>query len=236
MHEDTVADIIDRIRKAIASGRYPGGRKLPSENELARHYDVPRIVARSACLALEEMGYVYSVRGKGRYVVERPSLVPLYLSGDESFTEKMEARGLSLETRNLGCKRVGFRESLYAELGAEPAEAVHRVRRLRVINGEPMAIHTSWVREALFPSIERDGLEIRSIFEYFRLKGYSRFSSTPSTLRLSFPSPREQTALDCARLVPLLVLESNTLDADSGVVLQFSRIVYRGDSFQYTIR
>ncbi|HEY5563016.1 MAG TPA: winged helix-turn-helix domain-containing protein [Clostridiaceae bacterium] len=60
--------IIDKLILEINDEKYKVDEKLLSENELADLYNVPRITARKAYEKLEEMGFIYSIQGKGRYL------------------------------------------------------------------------------------------------------------------------------------------------------------------------
>jgi DNA-binding GntR family transcriptional regulator len=60
------------LRAGIAQGRYPHGAALPSEPELARHYQVSRPTVRKAIDALVSEGLVYVLRGRGSFVRPLP--------------------------------------------------------------------------------------------------------------------------------------------------------------------
>ena len=55
------ADIQDKIHQGI----YPVGRLLPSENDLAKTYDVSRETIRKAQKRLEDTGFIQKKQGKG---------------------------------------------------------------------------------------------------------------------------------------------------------------------------
>ncbi|WP_344909998.1 winged helix-turn-helix domain-containing protein [Amphibacillus indicireducens] len=88
--------IIDDIMEQILSKTLRPGEKLPSENELADHYRVPRMTVRSALVKLEERGLVYTIQGKGRYLREKSKQIQLHLTGHSSFTDKMNQLGYHL--------------------------------------------------------------------------------------------------------------------------------------------
>jgi GntR family transcriptional repressor for pyruvate dehydrogenase complex len=62
--------IAEQILGQIASGTYPPGEKLPSEEELRRQLGVGRASLREAMLRLAGMGVVDLRHGSGAYVVE----------------------------------------------------------------------------------------------------------------------------------------------------------------------
>lgn len=85
--------IVDKLLSLIAAGKYKVHDRLPSENEIADKYEVPRITARKAYETLKEMGYIYKKQGKGSYVKDRSRQIELVLTGDVSFSQKMKEKG-----------------------------------------------------------------------------------------------------------------------------------------------
>ena len=228
-------EIFDAFMHAIQNQELLPGDKLPSEYMLAKQYHVPRLTVRQAFLRLEELGIVYSEQGKGRFVKAKQMQIELHLSGEVSFTEKMQQLGYQLETKNIGFAKIPFAAHIYQNLGAAATEAVYKISRLRSINGDPIALHHSYVRAVHLPMIEVDGPAIQSMFQYYREQGYTTFRSTKSLLRVLFPSSLEQELLHCTSMVPLLAVESNCIHAPTDNVLEYTEIRYRGDTFTYNI-
>ncbi|WP_424237517.1 GntR family transcriptional regulator [Bhargavaea ginsengi] len=234
MEIEKEALIIDELFELLESGTIRPGGKLPSENTLADQYRVPRYTVRNALNHLEERGLIESVQGKGRFLKPGPARIRIPLSGKTSFTEKMGELGRTLETSVVSCEPSDNGEAARI-LAADPGDPVWRIGRLRVVDGEPIAIHYSHVLQSRFPEIGADGPDIRSMFEYYREHGYGDFKSGKTLLSVVFPSSREQELLRCSRLVPLLALESSCLDGRSGDMLEYTRILYRSDTFKYDI-
>ncbi|MFG2862148.1 GntR family transcriptional regulator [Streptomyces sioyaensis] len=65
-YRQIAADLIAEI----ARGDLAPGKPLPSEKELTERYGVARNTARSALAVLREQGLIYTVTGRGSYVVE----------------------------------------------------------------------------------------------------------------------------------------------------------------------
>jgi GntR family transcriptional regulator, transcriptional repressor for pyruvate dehydrogenase complex len=64
--------IIDEIKKRIKSGEFPMDSKLPSENELAKMFNVSRVPIREALSALSSHGIIESIHGGGSWVRPKP--------------------------------------------------------------------------------------------------------------------------------------------------------------------
>ncbi|SFG82872.1 GntR family transcriptional regulator [Desulfotomaculum arcticum] len=223
--------IVDRLVQQIASGKYAAHHKLPSENVIADQYKVPRIVARKAYERLEEMGYIYKKQGKGSYVKDRHKQVELVLSGDVSFSRKMMEKGYDFQSKTVFCKEIKYNQKIFDFLETGQGDRVFKIGRLRFVDGQPIAIHISYVAKSVFYDIDTAGPAIASMFEYYHSRGYNEFCSKPSSLSVSFPTKSQRKLLDCSYLIPLLVLESGCVDKRSCTVLEYTRILYRSDCF-----
>lgn len=63
--------IVRDVRRQIQQGKYHTDGKLPSENMLAKEYQVSRQTVRKAIKKLEEQGFVYAIHGSGTFVAQR---------------------------------------------------------------------------------------------------------------------------------------------------------------------
>lgn len=230
-----VQEIVDKLIADITAGHYEPEDKLPSENELAELFRVPRMTARKAYMQLQERGFTYAKQGKGSYVRNRKQQIPLSLSGSVSFSKKMKELGYNYSSKNIYCEAMPYNERIHEALKAPQGTRVFRIGRLRLIDDMPIALHTSYVAEDIFPNIAVEGKQITSMFDYYESKGYQTFSSTSSTLNVDFPTREERDLLSCSSLVPLLSLQASCADVENGIVLELTRTLYRSDFFTYVI-
>lgn len=110
-------EMIDHLIADIHAGKYKTNDKLPSENELADQYKVPRITARKVYNRLQELGYVFSKQGMGSYVKDRLQQIPLVLTRNASFSKKMIELGYNYESRNIFCEEVAHSTKFAQSLG-----------------------------------------------------------------------------------------------------------------------
>lgn len=228
-------EIVDKLVSLIVSGIYNAHSKLPSENEIADQYKVPRITARKAYERLEELGYIYKKQGKGSYVKDRHKQIELVLSGDVSFSQKMIEKGYDFQSKTIFCTEIKYNKKIWGYLETDDKDRVFKVGRLRYIDQQPIALHISYVAKSLFNDIDAEGMVITSMFKYYCSKGYVEFSSNTSNLSISFPTKFQRKLFNCPYLVPLLVLDSGCKDKKTGTVLEFTKIFYRSDCFSYVI-
>ena len=229
-----MGQILDDLLLDICDGRYKENDKLPSSNELASKYGVSRMTVREEYRRLEEMGYVYSLQGRGIYLSERKKIIELTLSG-ESFTEKIIAQGYNLETKIIYCDRIPYNEKIYSKLQADRMEEIYKIGRLRIVDNEPVAIHISYLSKRKFPDIHKEAQNIYSICDYYNDKGIKYTSIKETVLSITFPEAKERKLLNCRELVPLIKLESEVMEKTGGETIEYSEILYRSDRFKYKI-
>lgn len=226
---------MDELLLAINDNKYMPEEKLPSDNELADKYSVPRMRIREIYKKLEQMGYIYSMQGRGRFVKKRDANIQLVLSGKESFSEKMKQQGYKLETKNIFSEIIPYNEKIYEEIRSDKNDEIYKIGRLRIVNGEPIAIHISYVSKKVFPNISRDGENITSMFQYYREQGFTNYSTEKSILTVAYPTSKIRNHLECGEFVPVVKLETNCKDEAKNIMLEYTEILYRGDKFKYEI-
>jgi len=224
-------EIIDDIIKDISNGEYDADEKLPSEHYLVKKYNTTRYDVRKAFERLTEMGYIYSIQGKGRFYKSKKSKIELLLTGAESFTDKMTQSGYNLVTNNVHFTELKKAPKTRKKLGVDESARVFKISRLRIIDDEPAAIHISYISDKLFKNIGVEGLTITSMFGYYKKRGYSEFYFKESTIQTLLPTQYEREILKCPSLVPVLLLESQCYDQHSGELLEVTKVIYRGDKF-----
>lgn len=116
---------------------------LPSERELGERYGVSRVTVRNAMAALEEQGEIYRVQGKGAFISKEKFRQPL--SALTSFTEDMDAQGMVSGSRILALDEVPASARVARFLSVPQGTKIILLRRLRLINDEPIAIENCYL-------------------------------------------------------------------------------------------
>lgn len=227
--------ILDDMLQSISQGKYREHDRLPSENQLANYYNVPRINVRKAFLKLEDMGFIYSKQGKGRFLKPERKRIELDLTGSASFREQMKTVGYDLEIQNLGYIKMSYDSKIYAHLQVEQDEEVFMISRLYYIESQAVALHVAYVAKSVFPKIERDGDSILSMSSYYAHHGFTDFLNDKRYVSISFPTSVERSLFNCSRLIPLLVVEKDCIEASQNKVLAYTKTIYRSDYFSYIV-
>lgn len=204
------------------------GQAIPSERRLCEQLGVSRLTLRAALDDLVREGHLTRRHGSGTYV-SRPKIAqPLTLT---SFSEDMRRRGMVPGGRTLELRVVQAGARLGRRLQLSPEALVVRVKRLRLADGEPMALEVLHVPAALVPGLTQADLENRSFYELMEERYGVVISSATQTIEPTVTSAEESEALGVPLHSPAFLFERTTLTT-SGQPIEFVRSFYRGDRYQ----
>jgi len=126
------------LAKYILSNKLCEGDLLPSENELLSRYEVSRSTVRQAMQHLEAQEIISKIRGKGTFVSDSKNRK--CVRGFQNFEETLAEQGLILSNILLQFESVYPSPDCAKNLRIAPGSQVFLIRRLKVSNGEPLAL------------------------------------------------------------------------------------------------
>ncbi len=132
------------------------GTRIPSERDLARDWGVARMTVRNAIGSLIKAGQLERRPGAGTFVVEAPYAKTLGLS---SFTEDMRSRGHDPSNQLLEFAVQRYGADPIVRLGVDDDEPVYRFTRLRLADGQPIAVETNWIPVDVVPDLDETALD-----------------------------------------------------------------------------
>lgn len=227
--------ITDFLLEEFSCGIYEKDEKLPSENTLSVRFSVPRTEIRRAYNRLKELGYIYSIHGRGSFFSGPQEKIKLSLTDSSSFSEKMKILGMDYRSENLGIKKINGNPHLCSTFHCSPCDAIYKLTRLRYIHNNPVAIHISYISGKDFPNIEIDGATISSFFQYLKQCGYNNFYNTNSDIVVSTLTPTERELLNVHGYAPCLILNSQCINRENGHILEIARTIYKSDAFVFQL-
>src|SRR5213592_4018828 len=140
------------------------GSAIPSERQLSASLGVSRLTLRAAVDDLVREGYLVRRRGSGTYVQHPKIAQELTMT---SFSEDMRRRGMVPGSRTLSLSRHLAGARLGRFLQVSPSEQILVIKRLRLADGETMAIETLHLPQSLVPGLEPGDLD-GSFYELVR--------------------------------------------------------------------
>lgn len=158
-------EIAEDLEQRLDAGEFSAGTVLPSEADLSVTYRASRVTIRKALEALRSQGLLDARQGYGWFVPTRPVRQPLAHLG--TIEAQLEAEGRHSERKILDFDVVAAPGPVAEVLGVE---AVLRVRRLNLADGEPFALVTVWCPEHLGRDLSRSQLEEASFYDLLPIK------------------------------------------------------------------
>ncbi|KGR90201.1 hypothetical protein CD30_12590 [Ureibacillus massiliensis 4400831 = CIP 108448 = CCUG 49529] len=228
-------EVRDYLIEKILNTKSKENYKLPSENMLAEQFSIPRKRVRDAYVYLEQMGLIESRQGIGHFVKPKKKLLDIVLTGDVSFSEKMKQQTKDYRSILTRLEQIDKNDLAFKSIQMVENASLYIVERLRYIDGEPAAIHRSYVNSELFPEIKKEQNKLSSIYQFYKLNGIQRFESKFTRLSTIFPGKYERLMLHCENLVPLILVESDNWDKDRNIQLEYTEILYRSDRFSFQL-
>lgn len=221
------------LRERILDGRHPPMSRLPSESELCARYGASRITVRTALGNLQKEGLIFTLQGKGSFVAKPKTYQDVtQLTG---LAESLSARGYEVlnQLQALAFRRA---EPAVAERLALPAKArVCAIRRLRLVNREPVSLELTWLPEALGRQVQRADLATRDIFLVLENDCGVALGHADLAIDATLADMELAQALRIDEGAPVLRIERLTHDTD-GRPVDHELLYYRADAFQYRLR
>lgn len=220
-----------RIKKRLLemTEARPPGAPLPAERLLAVEFRTSRTTVRKALQELVGEGRLDRVQGKGTFVARPKVYRTLDLT---SYTEDMEAQGLRPASRTLDIGYVTADARLAGLLGLAVGDRVLRVERLRMANGEPMAIEATHLPDRRFPGLRANLAKYTSLYTALAEQYGVRLAEADETIETALATPREAGLLGTDVGLPMLLLSRHSRDAEGGAV-EWVRSVYRGSRYKF---
>jgi GntR family transcriptional regulator len=153
----------DLFAEYIRKNNLAEGELLPSENELISHYGVSRSTVRQAMLHLENRAFIRKLRGKGTFV--SGSRYRKCLRGLQSFEETLAEQGIVLSNTLLSFEPVPASAECAANLDLPEDSRVFLIRRLKVSNGEPLALEERVLPLEIGARLSEAELRDRPVFD-----------------------------------------------------------------------
>lgn len=227
-----------RIKKdlllKLQSGLAPDER-LPNEEELQKQWGASRGTVRRALLELEMEGYIVRKPGKGTFVAGAAQRVRKELGQVISFSDQVRAAGLTPSSRLLLKEIIKAYEAegpVCEGFGIGPEQEVVWIKRLRLANGSPLAVQSTFLLPARVPGIfAQDLTELMPVY----LKYGVRLVVADELLRVSKPKPEEARLLQVEQGVPVVIRQQVSFD-QQGKPFEVLYSVELAERFEYRYR
>ena len=210
----------------------PPGSPLPTERSLAVEFDTSRTTVRQALQELLVEGRLSRVQGRGTFVAKPKLAQTLQLT---SYTEDMRRQGLAPTSRLLSLEEIEADTAVAERLGEPEGSPVLAIERLRMADGEPMALEQTHLSSRRFPDLahhfEVHGSLYAALAENYGVSP----AEAEETIETALATPREADLLGTEVGLPMLLLSRHSFD-EGGEPVEWVRSIYRGDRYKFVAR
>ena len=192
---------IEQTLRARISTLRPGAR-LPSDTDLVAEFGVSRMTARNAMQRLAEDGLIRREPGRGSFVAAPPP--HRRTNRLMTFTQQMRRAGRAPSSRVLERVIRPASASESASLGVPARQPIVYLRRIRLADGEPIALESTALIGACAPSVIAADLASGSLHETLSRAGFALVRGT-GTIAAAAATSEDAQLLAIRAGDPLLV-------------------------------
>lgn len=217
--------IADALEQAIRQHQLPEGAFLPTERQMAEKLGLSRVTISKAMAELERKRLITRQQGQGTRVAQA---FRYSLNDSGGFTEQVLRSGSSVANQWLLRRRESAPAAIASLLRLPVGADIAKLRRLRLMDGTPAALETTYIPLAYLPEPER--LE-HSLYQWWERHGVE---IGRKTFRLASCAADQDSAalLHVQAGTPLLRIRQTSLNA-AEQVLEFSEVLCRSDLYEF---
>ena len=212
-------------RTRSGRGRSTPGDRLENEVKIAEDLGLSRPTVRAAFSYLVDRGLVLRRRGQGTIVTKGKVSRSVKLT---SLFDDLADAGKRPTTRVLHNEVVRASDLVKGALGLDDGQLVLYLERLRLGEGEPIALMHNFIPTSLV-TLSNDVLEDHGLYEILRAGGVYPARAV-QRISAKNASATEARLLEEPRGTALVTMERTTYD-DRGRAIEFAQHVYRASRY-----
>lgn len=220
-----------QLQNLIEAGELPPGTRLSNEIVMADEFGLSRPTMRQAMQHLVNKGLLARKRGVGTQVVTNRIRRQVEFT---SLYEDLERDGRRPTTQVLSVETAPAEAAVATALGLEEGKPVVSIERLRLADGQPIALLHNYLPEGVI-ELDLEALAEGGLYQQMRRSG-AALSTAEQTIGARRATAAEVRLLDEPRGATLLTMTRTAFDG-SGKPVEYGSHVYRASrySFEMTV-
>lgn len=228
-------EIKDRIKNDILNQKYRKGESIPSERELATLYDVTRVTVQKAMDNLVKEGFIERIHGKGMFVLKNTATNVYLLNNETSdsilgFSREFQGQ-VKVTSQLLSLDEIDADTALAQHLEIGVGDKVWSIRRIRLLDGNPVLVEDSNIPQSIIAEIPESVLREGSLYGYVEEYTGKKIKDADSIIEASLFDSELASLLNIASGLPMLKITEVTRLADK-TAFNYSISYNRADIFR----
>ena len=224
--------IAEQVRSLIKRNILRPGQIFLSEANLARQLGISKMPVRQAFNKLRGEGLL--ITKKGKTPVVGGGLLSWNFKELHGFSEEMRLRGLVPHTKVLSFELQKPDPETCSALRIPASERVYRVRRLRFVDQEPVAVVTSYLPESIFDGLDNQDLERNSLYYIFEDVYGRKLLNSEQIIGAVNAEHEEAQLLQTNTGSALLLIKETAFDIQE-TALEYAISLLRGDRYTASV-
>lgn len=220
--------LLDKIENKMEENE-----KIPSEREICEIYDVSRTTVRQAISELEREGYIYKKHGKGTFVSSQRFNQDL--EGFYSFTEEMKKLGKVPSSKVVKFEILTSSNEITKKMKLNQSDLVYKFTRLRLADGEPMILETTYMPYNIFPGITKENLNTTALYDIFKDSFNERVEYAEEMFLPVLANEAEAKYINVEVGSPSLKITRYAFNKLNKII-EYTVSLARGDRFKYHLK
>lgn len=224
------------VRTWIVDGEFNSGQKIPSENELAKKFNVSRLTVRQAISQLVQEGFLTSKQGEGTFVTSDQNLINNFSLEFTGFMDDLFYQVSKSETKLVKMARREPSKSIKdkLELGSGEKEVL-QIKRVRFLQNKPFAYTVNYLPLAIGKEVSKKELYKKPLLQILEQDFGIKFIEAFQTIQASFADQEVSDKLGIASGSPILFVE-RIMYTKRRKPVEVVQTSYRGDLYKYIVR
>lgn len=231
-HKPLYLQIYDVIREEIGTGKLKMGDPVPSEREYSELFAVSRMTVRAAVNKLVQDGLL--LRNQGKPTLVASTTIQKSAQGFKSFTEDMQSLGIKASSRILEMHSEMSNASVASQLGVPLGSRVFYLERLRLADGEPIALERCYLPHDRFPGLFEYDFSAYSLYKTLEEQYGVRPVLAEESIEAVMMSYEDAAQLAVPEGSPGLLIRRITRD-EQQQVLETVTTLYRADRYRVVL-
>jgi GntR family transcriptional regulator len=222
------AQLLADLRRRLEAGEFAS--QFPTDADLTAEYEVSRHTVRDAVRRLQEEGVVSRERGRGTFVVA-PAIEQMWGAGVVySLFRSVESQGFEQRSKVMDLAETTD-EHAADRLGLPASDALVRLERLRLIDGQPLAHDTVWLPAQFARPLLSVDFTHTALYDELAARCGVRPTSGTEWVHAALPHDRQRELLDLRG--PLAVFSMERLSYFDDRPVEWRETTVRGDRYTF---